>query len=107
MTGWQQVPFGSLGPGTTITAVTETSGGFTAASESGGSASGGSAVDMDAAVWTSATGASWAQSSVKGLTGGGSHEITTLAPSGSAVTGIDSVETDTGQEFVTAPLPGR
>ena len=106
-TGWQQVPFGSLGPDTTITALTQTSGGFTAASESGGSASGGSAVDMDAAVWTSATGASWAQSSVKGLTGGGSHEITTLAPSGSAVTGIDSVETDTGQEFVTAPLPGR
>jgi serine/threonine protein kinase len=101
-TGWQQVPFGSPGPDTTITAITQTSGGFTAASESGGSA-----VDMDAAVWTSATGASWAQSSVKGLTGGGSHEITTLAPSGSAVTGIDSVETDTGQEFVTAPLPGR
>jgi serine/threonine protein kinase len=101
-TGWQQVPFGSPGPDTTITAITQTSGGFTAASESGGSA-----VDMDAAVWTSATGASWAQSSVKGLTGGGSHEITTLAPFGSAVTGIDSVETDTAQEFVTAPLPGR
>jgi hypothetical protein len=96
------VPFGSPGPGTTITAVTETSAGFTAASQSGGSSG-----DLDAALWTSATGASWAQSSVKGLTGGGSHEITTLAPSGSAVTGIDSVETDTGQEFVTAPLPGR
>jgi hypothetical protein len=27
------------------------------------------------------------QSSIDGLTGGGNHEITTLAPSGSAVTG--------------------
>jgi serine/threonine protein kinase len=101
-TGWQQVPFGPPGPGTTITAVTGTSGGFTAASQSGGSAG-----DLDAAVWTSATGANWTQSSVTGLTGGGSHEITTLAPAGSAVTGIDSVQTDTGQEFLTAPLPGR
>jgi hypothetical protein len=52
LTGWQQVPFGSLGPGTTITAVTETSGGFTAASQSGRSSG-----DLDAAVWISATGA--------------------------------------------------
>jgi len=98
-TGWQQVPFGSPGPDTTITAVTQTSGGFTAAS--------GSAGDMDAAVWTSATGASWTQSSVNGLTGGGSHEINALARSGSTVTGIDSVETNSGQQFVTVLLPGR
>jgi len=100
-TGWQQVPFGSLSPGATITAVTQTSGGFTAASQSGGPG------EVDAAVWTSATGANWTQSAVDGLTGGGSHEISALARSGSAVAGIDSVETDTGQEFVTVPLPGR
>jgi hypothetical protein len=101
-TDWQQVPFGPLGPDTAITAVTQTSGGFAAASESGGSAG-----DLDAAVWTSATGASWTRSSVNGLTGGGSHEINALARSGSAVTGIDSVETNTSQEFVTVSLPGR
>jgi serine/threonine protein kinase len=101
-TSWQQVPFGSLAPGGTITAVTQTSGGFTAASQSAGSAG-----EMDAAVWTSATGASWTQSPVDGLTGGGSHEISALARSGSTVAGIDSVETNTGQEFVTVPLSGR
>jgi serine/threonine protein kinase len=99
-TGWQQVPFGSLAPGATITAVTQTSGGFTAASQSGGSGE-------DAAIWTSATGANWTQSAVDGLTGGGSHEISALARSGSGVAGIDSVETNAGQEFVTVPLSGR
>jgi hypothetical protein len=99
-TGWQQVPFGSLAPGATITAVTQTSGGFTAASQSAGP-------EVDAAVWTSVTGANWTQSAVDGLTGGGSHEISALAPSGSAVAGIDSVETDAGQKFVTVPLSGR
>jgi len=101
-TSWQQVPFGSLGSDTTITAVTPTSGGFTAASESAGSAG-----DLDAAVWTSATGASWTQSSVNGLSGGGSHQINALARSGATVTGIDSVDTNTSQEFVTVSLPGR
>ncbi len=101
-TSWKQVPFGSLAPGGTITAVTQTPGGFTAASQSRGSAG-----DQDAAVWTSATGTSWTQSPVDGLAGGGSHEITALARSGSAVAGIDSVETNTAQEFVTVPLSGR
>jgi len=101
-TSWQQVPFGSLGLDDTITAVTQTSGGFTAASRSRGSVG-----DVDAAIWTSVTGASWTQSPVDGLTGGGSHEISALARSGSAVAGIDSVETNTGQEFVTVPLSGR
>jgi hypothetical protein len=101
-TSWQQVPFGSPGPGTTITAVTETSAGFTAASQSGGSSG-----DLDAAVWTSATGANWTQSSVTGLTGGGSHEITGLAPTGSAVTGIDSLLTQENQQYVTLSLPAR
>ena len=101
-TSWQQVPFGSLALGTAITAVTQTSGGFTAASQSAGSAG-----DVDAAVWTSATGVSWTQSPVAGLTGGGSHVISTLAPSGAAVAGIDSVETNTAQDFVIVPLSGR
>jgi hypothetical protein len=98
-TSWKQVPFGSLASGGTITAVTQTPGGFTAASQS--------ADELDAAVWTSATGASWTKSPVDGLAGGGSHEITALARSGSTVAGIDSVETNTAQEFVTVPLSGR
>jgi serine/threonine protein kinase len=101
-TSWKQVPFGSLASGGTITAVTQTPGGFTAASQSRGSAG-----ELDAAVWTSATGASWTKSPVDGLAGGGSHEITALARSGSTVAGIDSVETNTAQEFVTVPLSGR
>jgi hypothetical protein len=101
-TSWRQVPFGSLAPGGTITAVTQTSGGFTAASQSSVSAG-----DPDAAVWTSATGTSWTQSPVGGLAGGGSHEISTLARSGSTVAGIDSVETNSVQEFVSVPLPDR
>jgi hypothetical protein len=101
-TSWRQVPFGSLAPGGTITAVTRTSGGFTAASQSSVSAG-----DPDAAVWTSATGTSWTQSPVGGLAGGGSHEISTLARSGSTVAGIDSVETNSAQEFVSVPLPDR
>jgi serine/threonine protein kinase len=96
---WRQVPFISTGPGTTITALTGDSGGFTAAAQYG--APGG---ELEAVVWTSPDGASWTQSSVHGLTGGGSHDITALATSGSAVTGIDSVQTQAGQQFVTRPL---
>jgi hypothetical protein len=97
--GWHWVPFGSVTPGTTITAITQTSGGFTAASQLGGAAG-----TQDAALWTSATGASWTQAPVTGLSGGGTHAITTLAAAGPAVAGIDSVETNTGQEFVSVPL---
>ncbi len=93
---WKPVPFGSPEPGTTVTALTFGSGAFTAAGQFG-TASG----DVDATVWTSPDGANWTQSVVTGLAGGGSHDITTLAPSGSAVTGIDSVQTQAAQQFVT------
>jgi serine/threonine protein kinase len=101
-TGWQLVPFGSPSPGTSITAVTETSAGFTAASQFSGWDG-----EQDAAVWTSATGASWTQSSVSDLTGGGSHDITALTQSGSSVSGIDSFLTQANQQFVTVSLPPR
>jgi serine/threonine protein kinase len=97
---WRQVPFSSPGPDTAITALTTGAGGFTAAGQSGAPGS-----DLSAVVWTSADGASWTQSSVSGLTGGGSHDITTLARSGSAVTGIDSIQAQAAQKFVTVPLP--
>jgi uncharacterized membrane protein len=60
---------------------------------------------MAAAVWTSANGTSWTQSPVSGLNGGGSHAVTALAASGSAVTGIDSVQTQASQQFVVRSLP--
>ena len=58
-------------------------------------------------MWTSATGASWTQSSVSDLTGGGSHDITALTQSGSSVSGSDSFLTQANQQFVTVSLPPR
>ena len=98
---WQLVPFSPPGPDTVITALTAGPGGFTAAVQF--SATSGA---LDAAVWTSANGASWTRSALSGLTGGGSHDLSALAPSGSAVTGIDSVQTQAGQQFVVRRLPG-
>ena len=97
---WQPVPFTAPGPGVSFTALTASGGGFTAAAQFG--SSGGTTA---AAVWTSADGTSWARSSVSGLTDGGSHAITALAASGSAVTGIDSVQTQASQQFLVRSLP--
>jgi len=97
---WQPVPFTAPGPGVSFTALTASSGGFTAAAQF-------SAADgaMAAAVWTSADGTSWTRSPVSGLTEGGSHAITALAASGTAVTAIDSVQTQAGQQFAVLRLP--
>ena len=100
-TSWQQVGFISAGPNTAVTALTAATGGFTAAGQFGAAGQAG------AAVWTSANGTSWTQSPIGGLTGDGNHAVTTLAPSGSAVTGIDSILTQQGQSYVTLSLPGR
>ena len=59
------------------------------------------------AVWTSATGASWTPSQVSGLNEAGTWEITALASSGSAVTGIGSVATQASQQTVTLTLPAH
>jgi hypothetical protein len=92
---WAQAPFSSPGPGTTFTALTAGPGGFTAAARFGASG------QQDAAVWTSALGTSWKRSPVAGLGRAASREITALAPSGSAVTGIASLATQQSQQFVT------
>ena len=97
---WQPVPFSPPGPGVTFTALTSSSGGFTAAGQFG--AAGG---DLAAAVWTSADGATWTRAPVSRLTGGSSHDLTALAAWGAAVTGIDWVQTQAGQEFVVRRLP--
>jgi hypothetical protein len=100
-TTWQQVQFISAGPGTTVTALTARPGEFTAAAQFG------TAGQQGAAVWASANGTRWTQLPVSGLTGGGNHDITTLTPSGSAVTAIESVQTQQSQEYITVILPAR
>jgi hypothetical protein len=97
---WQPVPFTAPGPGVSFTALTASGGGFTAAAQFG--SSGGTTA---AAVWTSANGTSWTRSPVSGLTGEGSHAITALAASGTAVTGVDSVQAQDSQQFVARSLP--
>jgi Protein kinase domain len=90
---WQQVASGLTGAGALVTALTASTGGFTAATRSG------AAGQRAAAVWISATGASWIPVPVSGLTGTGSHDITTLAPSGTSVAGIDLVQTQASQRY--------
>jgi hypothetical protein len=101
---WQQVPFSSPGPDTTFTALTASSGGFTAAGQFGQPG------QQQVAAWTSADGTSWTHAPIGGLTGaqtGGSYQISALAPSGDAVTGIGSLATQASQEVFTVTLPAR
>ena len=97
---WHQVPLSEPGPGVSFTALTASAGGFTAAAQY--RAPGGTA---GAAVWTSADGTNWTRSQVGGLTGGGSHNLTALAASGTSVTGVDSFQTQVSQQFVVQRLP--
>jgi predicted Ser/Thr protein kinase len=95
---WQETSFGSAGPGTAVTALTASSGGFTAASQSGGPG------QQQAQIWTSATGSAWTPAQVSGLSGGGAHEIAALVSSGSAVTGIGLTATPRSQQPVVVSL---
>jgi len=99
---WHTEPFAVPGQITTITALTGGTGGFVAASQV--SPAGGAA---DAAVWTSPGGASWTQSPVSGLAGGGSHDITALIRSGPEVTGIETFQTQATQKFIILRLTAR
>jgi hypothetical protein len=95
---WQEKPFGPAGTGVTVTALTASSGGFTAASQSG------SPGQQNAQIWTSATGSAWASARVSGLSGGGAHQIAAVVPSGSAVSGIGTIATDQSQQALTLNL---
>jgi Protein kinase domain len=95
---WQEAPFGSAGPGTAVTALAAGSGGFTAATRSGGPG------QQDAQIWTSATGSSWTPAQVSGLSGGGAHEVAALVSSGSAVSGIGLTATQQSQQPVVVSL---
>jgi hypothetical protein len=101
---WQQVPFSSPGADTTFTALTASSGGFTAAGQFGEPG------QQQVAAWTSASGTSWTSAPIGGLTGpqtGGSYQIGALAPSGNMITGIGSLATQASQEVFTVTLPSR
>jgi hypothetical protein len=109
---WSQVPFSSPGPDTTFTALTARPGDFTAVGQFGqfGQAGQRQTGQQEIAVWTSADGATWAPAQVSGVTGaqtGGSYQITAVAPSGSALTGIGSITTQQSQEVFTVALPAR
>jgi hypothetical protein len=97
---WRPVPFSAPGAGISFTALAAGQGGFTAAARFG-PADGTSG----AAVWSSADGTTWMRSQVSGLTSGGSHTVTALAASGSAVTGIDTVQAQASQQFAVLNLP--
>jgi serine/threonine protein kinase len=97
---WRQVPFSPPGPNTVITALTADSGGFTAAGEYGEPGR------QTVMTWTSATGLTWTPAQVSGL-GSGTHAVTALTSSGSAVTGIGSTATMAGQQFLLLALPHR
>ena len=100
-TTWRQAQFIPAGSGTTVTALTARPGEFIAAGQFGAPG------QQDAAVWISANGTNWTQLPVSGLAGGGNHDITTMAPSGSAVTAIDAVQTQVTQQYITVLLPLR
>ena len=86
-TTWRQAAFSSPGPEVAFTALTADAAGFTAAGLFGAPG------QRDVAMWRSATGASWTPSQASGLNGAGAWQITALASSGSAVTGMGSVAT--------------
>jgi hypothetical protein len=103
-TTWQQVPFSSPGPDTAFTALAAGPGGFTATGQFGAPG------QRQVAVWTSANGTVWTPSQVTGLTGaqaGGSYELTALAPSRTAVTGIGLITSQQAQSVFTVTLPSH
>ena len=98
---WQERPFGSAGPGVAVTALTASSGEFTAASQSGPRG------QQNAQIWTSAAGSTWASAQVSGLSGGGAHQISALVSASSGVSGIGTIATEQSQQALTLSLaPG-
>ena len=98
---WQERPFGSAGPGVAVTALTASSGEFTAASQSGPRG------QQNVQIWTSAAGSAWASAQVSGLSGGGAHQISALVSASSGVSGIGTIATEQSQQALTLSLaPG-
>ena len=98
---WRQVPLAAQGPDPAVTVLTADSGGFTAAVQTGVPG------QQQVTIWTSTDGTSWTQSRFSGLSGGGTHQLTALAASGTVVTGIGSTATQLRQQPVILTLPTR
>jgi hypothetical protein len=99
---WRRVPFSRpLPPGTTFTALTASSGGFDAVSQSGQDG-------QRITAWTSAGGAAWTPAPIRGLPApgpGGSYRITGLAASGSDVTGVGTLAGQQRQRALVVTVP--
>jgi len=79
---WRQVPLSASGADVAVTALTADSGGFAAAVQAGAPG------QQQVTIWTSADGASWRPGDLSSLSGGGTHQLTALASSGTTVTGV-------------------
>jgi hypothetical protein len=107
---WAPVPFpgpggtaNSIRTGTTVTAVTAMSGGFTAVGSYG------PAGERDVVVWTSASGDGWLTQAVRGtgLSGPGIQQVSGLAAAGTALTGVGFTATATAEQPTLWPVPAR
>jgi hypothetical protein len=108
---WTPVPFtvsgvpphGTAARTATVTAVTAMSGGFTAVGSYG------PARDRDVQVWTSANGNRWLTQTPHGtgLSGPGLQQISGLAATGTALTGVGFTATATGEQPTLWPVPAR
>jgi hypothetical protein len=101
---WRQTPLKLPEPDTTVTALTASTRGFAAAGQYGGPG------EQKVVVWILGAGSSWAQPHVSGITGSGpgrTHEITALAATTSAVTGIGPVAPAMNRQAVVFTLVTR
>lgn len=100
---WLPVPFSSPRGIAAVTAVTAMSGGFTAVGTYG------PAGHRDVAVWTSANGSSWLTQTPHraGLSGPGVQQITGLAATGTALTGVGFTATPTAEHPTLWQVPPR
>jgi hypothetical protein len=98
---WRQVGFSPPGPDAVVTALTAGGSGFIAVGLVGQSGR------QTVVMWTSAAGTAWTPAPVDGLGGSGSQEITALASSGPAVTGVGAAATMQGRQILILALPPR
>jgi len=100
---WRLVSLPSPRGAATVTAVTAMRGGFTAAGTYGPDG------EHNVVIWTSADGSRWTMQvpAGTGLSGPGVQEITGLAASGAALTGVGFTAAETGEQPTLWDVPAR